>query len=854
VARSAAGRNRIPPTRIYASDTERNREGTISRRTLLLVAILVSLPEAGIAGENPAIEIVVRDQLAHPVPGVALQLKSAQRMVATAVTGDDGRAVLTPPAPGGYDLVATRDGFEPVAKSAIQISGSVPTSVELILLPALKRKESVEVHETISPVDTGSSPGAGVPPQSAKELPSRPATVADTLPLIPGVARSPGGGLQISGAGEHRSALIVNSADVTDPATGQFGLTVPIDSVQTVNVYQTPFLAEYGRFSAGLVSVETRRGGEKWKWELNDPFPDFRIRSYHLQGLKDATPRVNVEGPIVPGKLYFSEGLEYAIRKIEVFTLPFPENETIQEGVNSFAQLDWMMSGRQWITATVHIAPQRLGYVNLNFYSPRPTTPDASTLNYTSTVADRYSLGGGLLENTFALTRFSADVWGQGSQDLVVTPTGNTGNYFAQQSRHATRLSWAPVYSFAQIHRFGTHEFKIGSYVAKDSDDGQVNEHPIDLLDSSNRLIERIAFTGGRPFQMSDRELAFFGQDHWLFSPHLALDLGVRTESQQISEAFRVAPRAGIVWNFHGGTVLRAGFGFFYDRVPLNVYSFSRYPMQVVTQYDPSGAVIAGPFTFQNVIGEAAAPFPLVSQEPAAGNFSPRSATGSIGIEQPLGHLLKVRIGYMQNEGNGLVILNSTQPDLMSKTGVYSLTGSGQSRYRQFEATARLNMGKERQLYFSYVRSRARGDLNDFAGYLGSFPAPIVRPNQFSYLPTDLPNRFLAWGMVRLPAGFSIAPLVEYRTGFPYITTDAYQRYAGVPNLTRFPDFLSVDSRFSKDIKVNAKYTVRFSISGFNLTNHFNPEAVRTNIDDPAFGYWFGQRGRHFTADFDVLF
>ena len=47
--------------------------------------------------------------------------------------------------------------------------------------------------------------------------------------------------------------LIVNSADVTDPATGQFGLTVPIDSVEAVSVYQTPFLAEYGRFTSGVV-------------------------------------------------------------------------------------------------------------------------------------------------------------------------------------------------------------------------------------------------------------------------------------------------------------------------------------------------------------------------------------------------------------------------------------------------------------------------------------------------------------------------------------------------------------------------------------------------------------------------
>jgi hypothetical protein len=52
---------------------------------------------------------------------------------------------------------------------------------------------------------------------------------------------------------------VVNSADVTDPATGQFGLTVPIDSVQAIDFYQTPFLAEFGRFN-GRAGFGCQRG------------------------------------------------------------------------------------------------------------------------------------------------------------------------------------------------------------------------------------------------------------------------------------------------------------------------------------------------------------------------------------------------------------------------------------------------------------------------------------------------------------------------------------------------------------------------------------------------------------------
>jgi hypothetical protein len=817
---------------------------------------LLLRPNSALAGGSVTIEIVVRDGDARPVAGVAVEAKGTAGIAATAVTADDGRAVLAVPAPGIYEIRATKEGFEPFVKSDLNVSSAGGTALDLTLVPALARQDSVEVHDTVSPVDGGAAPAAELPTESAKELPSRPATVADVLPLTPGVARTPGGGLQISGAGEHRSAMIVNSADVTDPATGQFGLTVPIDSVQTVNVYQTPFLAEYGRFTAGLVTVETRRGGEKWKWEINDPFPDFRIRSYHLEGLRDATPRVNLEGPLVPGKLYFSEGFEYAIRKTEVYTLPFPNNQKLEEGVNSFAQLDWVVSSRQWVTGTVHIAPQRLDYVNMNFYNPQSTTPDAATHNYTTTLTDRFAFGGGLLENTLSFTRFTASVWGQGSQDLTITPTGNSGNYFADQARNASRYSFAPVYAFRQVDGLGVHNFKMGASLSGSYDDGQVTDRPIDLLNYANLPIERIDFTGGQSFRMTDREMAFFGQDHWMLSPRLAVDLGIRTESQQISEAFRVAPRVGVAWSpFNGtGTVVRAGFGFFYDRVPLNVYSFSHYPSQAITYFDPNGGIAAGPITYENVLGQVAVPFPLVDQEHVAGNFSPRSATGSFEIEQPLGHILRLRAGYMQNAGSGLVILNSTPPAPGTNTGIYSLAGSGQSSYHQFETTARLKLGAERELFFSYVRSRARGDLNDFASYLGTFPVPIVRPNQFSYLPTDLPNRFLAWGLLKLPYGFRVAPVVEYRTGFPYIVTDAYQNYVGVPNLTRYPGFLSVDSRFSKDIKINPKYTVRLSISGHNLTNHFNPEAVRSNIDDPAFGYFFGQRGRRFTADFDVIF
>lgn len=816
----------------------------------LWVTALSGAPQTG-----RQLDVMVRDQGNLAVPGVRLELKSGDKSVATSTTGTDGHAIFNELKPLTYRLSISAKGFENLEKDIDLTSGQDAVPVTVTMVPAMERTK-VTVTSDTSPVEQGASTPTTISKDVAKQLPDRAATVADALPLVPGVTREPGGALVISDSPEHRAALIVNSADVTDPATGQFGLTVPIDSVQAVDVYQTPFLAEFGRFTAGLVSVATRRGGDKWKWELNDPFPEFRIRSWQLRGLRTATPRINFEGPIVPSKLFISEGFEYEIQKIAVYTLPFPDNQKRQEGINSFSQIDWLPSGRQLVTATLHVAPRRMGNWNINYFNPIETSPDAATHNYTSTVADRLSLGGSYWENTFSITTFDARVWPKGPEDLFITPIGNHGNYFDNQQRSATRVAGLSNFAFGAVKAAGEHHFKIGSYFARSQEDGDVTQQPVNLLDAAGNRLERIAFSRSRSFDISDLELNFFAQDHWMVTPRLSLDLGVRIEAQQISGAQRVAPRVGFAWNpiAGAGTTLRGGFGYFYDRVPLNVYCFNRYPDQVVTRYGPDGEIVAGPDLYLNTLGQVRVRHPFTFQSPQDGNFSPRSTAASIQLEQPVSPRLKLRAGYMQSYSDGLVILNPTAPDLATNLGSYLLSGTGASRYRQFEATARVRTGEERELFFSYVRSSGRGDLNDFGNFLGTFPVPVLRPNQFGTLPGNLPHRFLAWGIVKFPAQIRVSPVIEYRNGLPYMTKNALQDWIGVPNGQRFPNFFSLDSRISKDIQVNPKYAVRLSLAAFNLTNHFNPEAVHANVADPAYGLFFGHRGRRFTMDFDVLF
>ncbi len=123
-------------------------------------------------------------------------------------------------------------------------------------------------------------------------------------------------------------------------------------------------------------------------------------------------------------------------------------------------------------------------------------------------------------------------------------------------------------------------------------------------------------------------------------------------------------------------------------------------------------------------------------------------------------------------------------------------------------------------------------------------------------LPSEIPNRFLLWGSFGLPRKIMVTPHLEVRNGFPYQPTDVFQQYVAAtygPQY-RFPRYFSFDLRVAKDIQVDPKHAVRLSFSVRNLTNHFNPLEVHSNIADPQYGTFFGNNDRRAVVDFDVLF
>jgi Carboxypeptidase regulatory-like domain/TonB-dependent Receptor Plug Domain len=821
---------------------------------IALCAFYCPLPSA--AQGQSAIQVSVHDGAGTPVRDVEAHLKRNGVDVSSEVTNDQGKIVFPRLPADEYELTISKPGFESLSQSVV-IDPQGTTEVEFTLIPKLERTDRVEVQASANvEVEQTSSTATNLNPHDIKALPNRPTTVTDTLPLVPGVVRGSDGEIKIEGSGEHRSAFVVNSTDVTDPTTGRFGLSVPVDSVESIDVYKTPFLAEYGRFTSGVVSVETRRGGEKWHFELNDPLPGFRIFSWHLRGLRDATPRITFGGPLLKNRLYFHEGLDYALYKTPVRTLPFPYNASKSESLNSFSQFDYVFSPTHFLTGTYHLAPQHTNFVNLGFFTPQPVTPSFRASSDVYTFADHLALGQNLLTSTVSAQFFDANTGAQGTASMVLTPVGDRGNYYLSREQDASRVEWIEALVRSIPTPRGTHTLKFGTTVSRTDNNGYLAARSVTIQDAAGHRLEQIDFSRGAPLHRADDESGVFGQDHWAVLPNLAFDFGVRLESQDLSHAMEFAPRVGFAWQPYkkGGTVVRGGYGIYYDRVPLSVFSFGSYPEQIITLYGPTGNIIDGPRHYLNLIETVSGKrFLFVKAGTNPGNFAPYSKAWQIEAEHSFSPKLRVRFNYLVNVSDGIVVLN---PQVVRQRDALVLSGNGNSRYRRLEFTAVLTPRDGQKLFLSYVHSEAHGDLNDFSRYLGDFPSPVVQPNQSTALPGDLPHRFLAWGFFPLPWKMQIAPIVEYHTGFAYAPVDAARNYVGIPYSYRFryPNFFSADARVSKDVKVNEKYSLRFSLSVLNTTNHFNALDVHANTGDPQYGVFFGNYKRLFRGDFDVLF
>ncbi len=754
------------------------------------------------------------------LPGVAVVLvdpAGARHSSATA-SDDSGHFVFAAVMPGDYEVRASLAGFDDTSvKVHVDPGAAAAVSIDL---PVAKLSESVNVVDR-APNAVPTTQGETISGNELNRSPLKGDNYQSLLPMLPGVVRGSDGRIRMAGGEPTQSGLQVSSASVTDPSTGDFALDLPGDAVESVNVLQDPYSAEYGRFSSGITEIHTRRGGERWQVIPNSFIPRLQLNAQSQPEIAAFTPRVSVGGPLVPDKLFLSENVQYRLIRSEVKTLPGDPNTEVRS-FDSYTRLDANVSNNNAVTAAFAIYPRTIDGVNLSTFNPLIATPTFRQSGFNAGVSDKATLSAtSVLETTFNVKQYDVNVFGRGLLPMQFTTLGVGGNYFNQQTRNTRSIQAVSNLTFAPAPD-SAHLFKVGVDVLNASYDGTSASLPVEIRRADGTLAERITFGGPTAQRAAGTDLSAFVQDQWKPSERLQIEAGMRVDRDGVLGGLHASPRSGITvaLNADASAVLRSGVGLFYQRTPLNVGAFDSMEQRVVTTYATDGVTPVGVVAFANATS------PL---------STPRAVVGNLEFDQRIGRHVLLKANVLRRHGDNEFIVQPT----LAPVPTLLLTSTGRSDHWEGELTTRLTPSARTDLTISYVRSSSEADLNNFDSYFGNFRNPIIVANQYSFTSTDVPHRLLVRGTVGLPAKFEISPVLEVRSGFPYTLVDQYQQVVGIRDQGgRYPTLATLDLSLDRPIKVRGvKARVGFRV--FNALNRFNPRDFMNNIDSPLYGAFF---------------
>jgi hypothetical protein len=216
-----------------------------------------------------------------------------------------------------------------------------------------------------------------------------------------------------------------------------------------------------------------------------------------------------------------------------------------------------------------------------------------------------------------------------------------------------------------------------------------------------------------------------------------------------------------------------------------------------------------------------------------------------------------LRLSYLSSRTFKVFITNP----LIDQQGIplIELSNTGATRYHEFESTLRIRARADTDFNFSYVHSLARGDLNSLADVYVPFEQPVIRPNFFASLPSNVPDRFVTWGRFMIPWKIVASPVLDIHTGFPYSVVDERQNYVGPPNSLRFPVFASFDLEMYKEFRIPfipwvRDHTLRGILRIYNVTDRQNPRDVYNNVTSPYFEHFAGIQHRFYDTALSFVY
>lgn len=785
---------------------------SLYKRFGILCLLMISLV-ASLLAQAPKSSGSLHGQVTDPdgavVIGAAITVTSADGAVQKVVSDKQGNYFFHALPAGSATVAATVSGFTPYSMPNVIIPVAQSQQLDIVFSSIATKSEQVTVRSESTTVDVNPENNASatvLKEQDLEALSDDPDELEQDLLALAGPSVGPNGGqIYIDGFSN--------------------GTLPPKSAIREVRINQNPFSAAYDRPGFGRIEVFTKPGTDTWHGQLmfNERNKALNSRNPYIAAT-DTIPPYHTErysgnvGGALSKKLSFFLNAERrdinelaavdATTALDASGNPVPFTQAVlspQTRTNISPRIDWQVTPTNALTARYQFLKddefnQGMGGLTLAsradiLHHTQQTVQATDTQTISTHVVN---------ETRFQYIRddqTQAPVT-SGLAALNILGEFNTGGSILDNAHDTSNLYEVQNNTFWSA---GKHSIKFGGRLraSQDTNFSTANFNGTFSYTGTATVSPLQAYLAGAPsqlsivtgspyFNLSFADVGLFAEDDWKLRPNLTLSYGLRFESQSnIHDKADFAPRLGLSWGLGKAgnvpkTVLRLGYGIFYDRFTSDLVLQAERENGVTEQQTIYTATSANPIT---------CPVPPVNYNPAQPpsftvsqcTLPPGTATSTkyqinpnlhapytsqvaASVERQLGSVGTISVTYLNSRG-------LHQLDLINANAPYSPTyNSTLGNTYQYYSEA---VFKQNQLITNVqIRLSQKFTLNSFyaLGYANSDTAgPSSNPSNSAHLTDDygrasfdVRNKLFFSGTASLAHNIRISPFIIANSGAPF--------------------------------------------------------------------------------------
>lgn len=785
-----------------------------SLTNLLAVAIFAF---AAFAQQQGSVTGQVQDELGAAVVGATVTVVNPEGRVRTVTSGQRGEFTVNGLTPGIYTVRVAIPNFAIYENNEVEIKAGQRTELTVPLtVEGVQEQVDVDTTNQVSTDPNANLSATVLKGEDLEALPDDPDELEAALQALAGPSAGPNGG-QI----------------YIDGFTG--GRLPPREAIREIRINQNPFSAEFDRLGFGRIEILTRPGADKFRGSAFMNFNDSRFNSRNPFALNRAPGQTrffggNISGPVQKGKSSFFVDINN--RDIDANTIinaqvldgnlnVVPFQQDVQVPTRRFSispRFDYQINDNNTLQlrySYTNAKSENQGLGNLTLPSRAfETTYTENEFRLTETMI--------INPTTINETRFEIDFENREQVGDNSIPTVNVGSAFVGGGAQiglsfSKETSWElQNYTTTSLGKNSEHAIKFGvrlrGITLRDrSENNFGGSFSFINLDSYRNAIlgndfpTSFSLTTGNPEQkVSQTDVGLFITDDWRISPGFTMSFGLRYENQtNIKDSLNFAPRISFAWSPGAGgarapkTVIRGGFGIFYDRFGENLtlqarrFNGSEQFSLLVNSFDPDpvrrAAAIAllqqAVFTVDGVtnVPTAAQILAALPQSNTIRSISPElqspyMAQVALGVERQLPFNTTVSVFYIGSRTwhvlrarninapfcpEQLNCLDAPRPDPLSGD-IYQYESSGVLNQNRIFTNIRANIAPRISIWGNYSLGFTKSDSD------GAFSFPAYSydlSGEYGRSGSDIRHNFVFGGNVSLPWEFSLNPFVTANTG-----------------------------------------------------------------------------------------